>query len=62
MAEESLRQADLVEVLRDPAEKERPAGPEEESGVDVGRLGHDAFLEQPVNLVCDFLQELVEGW
>src|SRR5439155_1613530 len=51
--EHPLGPAGLVEVLRDPAEPERPAGAEEERGVDVLRLGHDAFLEQVTDLVGD---------
>src|SRR5689334_21260175 len=45
LTEEPLRHAGLVEVLRDPAEEEGPAGPEQKPGVDVRRLGHDALLE-----------------
>ena len=36
--EQTLGHAGLVEVLRDPAEEERPAGAEQQPRVDVGRL------------------------
>src|ERR687887_862582 len=54
--EEALGNAGLVEVLRDPAEEERPACAEEEGRVDISRLGGDALLEQAVDLVRDRLQ------
>src|SRR5215207_1059455 len=35
----------LVQVLRDSAEEERPAGAEQKRGVDVLRTADDAFIE-----------------
>src|SRR5215471_8606916 len=60
LTESPLGESGLVEVLRDAAEEERPAGPEQETGVDIGRLGNDALLEQAVDLVCDCLQHLLD--
>ena len=56
MPEEALGDPGLVEVLRDPAEEERPAGAEEEAVVDIRRFLDDAFFEQPVDLVGDGLE------
>ena len=57
--EQALGPACLVEVLRDPAEKEGPAGAEEEPRVDVGGLCDDPFLEQQVDLVRDGVQHVL---
>ena len=58
--EHPLRSAGLIEVLGDPAEPERPAGAEQERGVDVRGLCDDAFLEQVADLVGDGVEGLVE--
>src|SRR5882724_4565684 len=65
VAEEPLRRADLIQVLRDPAEEERPAGAEQEARVDVGGFADDAFFEEEMNLVGhgfeDVLDDLLPG-
>jgi hypothetical protein len=58
--EDALRDAGLVEVLRDPAEEERPAGAEDQARVDVGGLGDDALVEQVVDLVGDRLEHVLD--
>src|SRR6478735_7078784 len=60
LTEETLGESGLVEMLGDPAEEERPAGAEQEARVDVGCLGHDPLVEQPVDLVGDRLQHLLD--
>ena len=60
VAEKALRHADLVQVLRDPAEEERPAGPEQQARVDIGRFRDDAFLEQDVDLVGHRLEDVLD--
>src|SRR6266566_1916766 len=59
VAEEPLGHADLIQVLRDPAEEERPAGAEEESRVDVGGFADNPFFEQEVDLVGNRLEDVV---
>src|SRR5262249_4422390 len=60
VTEEPLGEPDLVEVPGDAAEEERPAGAEQEACVDVCCLRHDAFLQQPVDLVRDGLEHLFD--
>src|SRR6476619_532000 len=56
LTDETLGESGLVEMPGDPAEEERPAGPEQQARIDVSRLGHDALVEQPADLVGDRLQ------
>src|SRR5262245_40098592 len=64
-ADNALGHASLVEMLRDPAEEEREAGPEQEAGVDLLRARDDAVVQDVAALVGECLErgvrDLIDG-
>src|SRR5215211_2240113 len=54
----AFRDPGLVEVLRDAAEEERPAGAEDQRRVDVLRLRDDVLVEHVTDLVGDRLERV----
>src|SRR5262245_65869739 len=58
MPGDALGDARLVEMLADAAEPERPAGTEDQGGVDVLDLRDDALAEHAVDLVGDRLESV----
>ena len=60
LADDSLGHGRLIQVLRDPAEEERPAGAEQQARVDVGGFRDDPFFEEEMNLVGHGFEDVLD--